>query len=591
MAPSPERSGLEPGTGEVVDAALLQELGAWLGQLVRALKTSRLYDESNPAVQRAREDLAGALSVLLAQRGGFCLQVGAHGISHAGHPLQSTSPGDESLAAALHRDGIRQLALEPGIEARELNTLLGLILKVTGPAAGDDDLVTLLWDADLPHVLIDSVPLEGDVDGVADEDGDPVQGSAWPRRGGGAQAPAVTPDASADRPTAGVSGAASPAQTLASRSDDCTTGEGPADVEQAFDELETGALHEIARFQQEYAQEREETVTARVLRMLEDCMVSALTDPDREVLATYLPGLLRETIEVGDWRRAMSALALLRSCQPEWSVEVFCQELCEERAATTRRVVALLDGQDAAAVAGFLELAVHLGAAAGEWLIHVLIDSQQKDVRQPLARTIAELVADQPERVLPWLSDSRWYVVRNAVHILGRIGEDVSPEYLRVPAEHPEMRVRQEVIAALSQASSNGARSLLLSMLGAAEPPLFIAILQRLALDSHPSVQDGLLALLRDEAFPGRSEPERRALLGALATRGDAALPALEEELHAGGWMSRRPEPDHTAIALCVARIATPAAKAVLERGLRTGRKVVRKACRIAGASGEMGDE
>ena len=37
------------------------EVGIWVGQLVRALRTSRLYDEANPTVVRVREELAASL--------------------------------------------------------------------------------------------------------------------------------------------------------------------------------------------------------------------------------------------------------------------------------------------------------------------------------------------------------------------------------------------------------------------------------------------------------------------------------------------------------------------------------------------------
>jgi hypothetical protein len=588
MAPSPETPGLDPTAEEAVDSALLAEVGTWVGQLVRALKTCRLYDEANPTVVRVREELAASLTSLHAIRGPIHLQVGAHALSVSGHELPSARPGDDNLAAVLHRDGIRVLTIEPGMDARELDALVGLILKVTGPFSGEEDLVTLLWDANLPHVVIESVPLEGEADGVVEDESDGGTGAAWPRQqAGGATAPGAEASPRGATPESSMR-----PNRDSSRSDDWTTGDAPANIEQAFDELETGALVEIARFQQDCENERRRPIPAHAMRILDDCFAERLTDADRKALAGFVPGVLREALALGDWKAASQALAMLRSGQPDWPVEEFCTELCGPHADVTRRVVAALDGQGAEGVDAFLPLIRQLGTPAADWLMHVLAGSEQKDVRHPLTRVIAELNADQPERIIPWLTDDRWYVVRNAVHILGRIGGDETTGYLLVPSQHPEMRVRQEVVAALSQASSEGARSILVAMLGAAETPLFVAILHRLALDAHTSVQEGLLGLLRDESFARRSEPERRALLGTLATRGDAVLPALEEELNAGGgWFARRAEPDHTAIALCISRIATPAARAVLERGLRSSRKEVRRACRIAGASGESGDE
>src|SRR5262245_3897679 len=584
-----EEPGLESAVEETVDPALLQEVGAWIGQLIRALKTSRLYDDANPTVVRAREELTASLMSLLAARGALHLQVGPHALSISDHEIPSTRPGDDNLAAVLHRDGIRVLTLEPGIDARELDALVDLVLKVTGPSAGDDDLVTLLWDADLPHVQVDSVPLEGEADGGMEDEEDSAHGAAFPRQGGGP--PPEGDVAPQGGPATMPDGGRRPNRD-SSRSDDWVTGDGPADIERAFDELETRALPEIARFQQDWVNERRQPLPAQAIRILEDCLVGTVTPADREALGLFVPGVLREALALGDWPAATVALTMLRTCQPEAPAEEFFSYLTGPQAGTTRRVVAGLDGGGKEGVSAFLALAKDLGAPSADWLMHVLADSNDKDVRRPLARTIAELIADQPERVLPWLNDERWYVVRNAVHILGWIGGDEPAGYLTVPAHHPDERVRHEVVAALSQASSEGARTILMSMLASAEAQLFIAILHRLALDAHSSVQEGLLALLRDESYARRSEPERRALLGTLATRGDAVLQALEEELHSGGgWLARRAEPDRTAIALCIARVATPEPRAILERGLRTGSKTARKARRIEGATGDAGDE
>jgi HEAT repeat protein len=579
----------EDNVQEPVDPVAAQEAANWVDQLQRTLKVSRLYDHANPTVVRFQQDLATSLAGLVTRRGALALQVGSTAISYAGHPVLTARSHDDNLAGVLHRDGIRVLTIEPGVEARELEALIGLILQVTGPAAGDDDLVALLWDANLPHVLIESAPLEGEADGGSERGDELPTGSAWPKQESGALPPPSSNAESQERGGAPLS--AGGADAAASRSDDWTTGENAGDLERAFEGLEASALTEIARFQHEHETRLGERVSTGVMRLLTDCFADDLTAADREEFAAFVPRVLRESLGLGDWAAASGALRLLRACDPDWTAEGFSQELCNAFAVTTRGVVGCLDREDRDGIEAFLALAVEFGPPLAEWLMHVLAESQQMQVRRPLARTIGELLVGHPETMIPWLTDPRWYVVRNAVHILGWIGAEESANYLRVPAEHAEVRVRREVVAALGQLSHEAARPILMAMAAAAEPPLFVTIVRQMAVDDHAAVQDWLLELLRSDTVARRSDEERRALFQALATRGDAVLPALETEMNRGGLLSRRPEPDRTAIALCVARIGTPAAGTVLERGLRSGRAAVRKACSIAGAAGGTGRE
>ena len=351
-----ERTGsADPEVRDPVDPAVVQEVAAWVGQLARTLKSSRLYDAANPTVVRFREELSGSLQALLSRRGPVRLDVSSNTLSYGAQPVHVGRSRDDNLAAIFHRDGIRSLTFEPGIEPRELESLLEQILQVTGPAAGDEDLVTLLWDANLVHVSLEMVPLEGEADGGNEDDAERPAGLTWPRQ-----------DASAAPP-------AGSAEAEPSRSDDWTPAERFADVDHAFDELESAALFEIARFQQEHqAAESAADPVAESLRILQDCLASSLTEADRKELAEFIPRVVREALAIGDWRATSTAVRLLRQCDPEWSVEAFARNLCGPHAITTGRVVTALDQQDAERVDAFLALVRDLGPALAEWLMHVL---------------------------------------------------------------------------------------------------------------------------------------------------------------------------------------------------------------------------
>ena len=232
-----------------------------------------------------------------------------------------------------------------------------------------------------------------------------------------------------------------------------------------------------------------------------------------------------------------------------------------------------------------MALAASFGEAAIDWLMRVLAESQQRRARRPLARTLAEVAREHPERLLPWLSDERWYVVRNVVHILSWIGGDDVAAYVRPAMKHHDVRVRREVVAALARATPAVARPMLLGMLADAGSRLFTTLLQQLSAAPDAAVAQRLRELLRDERFVDRAEDERRAVFLALSAQGDAALEALEDEFDRGGLLARGLDGHWQSVALCAARIGTPEAQALLERGRRSRKAGVRKACEIAFAS------
>ena len=131
-----DQTRVDEESRETVDPAVTLEVAAWVGRLVRTLKTCRLYDEANPTVVRFREDLATSLTAFLSGRDGLRLDVGSSTLSHSGQIVQIARSREDNLAGVLHRDGIRSLTIASGIDASELDTLVDLLLKVTSPAGG-----------------------------------------------------------------------------------------------------------------------------------------------------------------------------------------------------------------------------------------------------------------------------------------------------------------------------------------------------------------------------------------------------------------------------------------------------------------------
>jgi HEAT repeat protein len=564
--PVTEASAVDPSAP---DPAALKAVGALVQQLARTLKNCRLYDANNPTVVRFREDLAAALRRVLDEFGALQLDFTSDDVFYHEASLYPAKSRDDNLALAFYRDGIRSMTIEPGFDSRELDLLLASVLQVTGQNSGDDDLVTLLWEAELTHLALDYVPGEGDIGtGQQDEgaDSDPIP---WP------ETPTEDPPA-APESQAGVT------NPQGSRSDDWTTGEESIEIEAGFEELEALAPTEVLRFRREYEAEHQVPNVTVSIAIANAYLGSSPNEDDRAEMARFLPRVMRLAVANGMWLEAYEALRLLKGCDDEGrTVVTFAQEQLQPISVTT--AIERLDHQEQQPVVDFIAFAAELGDPGVDWLNLVLAESQNRRNRRLFAEAIAHLCRDNPERLAPWMSDPRWFVVRNVVHILGWIGGNSIIPMLQGAIRHSDPRVRQEVVTALGQVDPRMARPLLLRMLDGADTRMLSAVLHQLSAHRDPGVARLLLSYLQAETFEARPDEEKRAIYSALSSvGGDEVIADLEAEVHRGNWFSRNQEVHRQAVARVIARIGTPLARKVLERGLQSKRTPVRKACEDA---------
>jgi HEAT repeat protein len=555
---------------------------SWINLLSRTLKTCRLYDGGNPTVARFRDELGASIGHLTEQHGALTYKITADDLLFDDVSMYPAKSRDDNLALPFYRDGIHAITFHPGVERRETDAVVDALLKVTGQNEGDDDLVTLLWEASLSHIEMDYVPAEGDL-GVS--------------MGAEAASPVPWPSGSAAEPEGGAEGEQGGATLMptdgqqASRSDDWSTGDLTAEVEASFIELETSMANAAQDFCGQYEAEHAGSLVESAVAIADACLAAPLQASDRDELARFLPRALRQSVTDGEWRLAGVTLAVLNRCgSKEWSTETFSQELMQPVSITA--MVERLDQQDSQHVREFVEFASGLGEPTVDLLNLVLGESKVRRTRRLLAEAITERCRSNPERLAPWLADPRWYVVRNIIHILGWIGGPQIIGLLQTAARHNEPKVRMEVVAALSQLDLKVARPLLIKMLENADSRLFSLILHQLASRRDGATARLLIGYLQDPKFDQHPIEEKRAIYSALSgAGGDEVLPDLEAELLKGNWFTRTQEDHRQAIARCVARIGTAAAKAILERGAQSKRGAVRKACEEAMAASHAPDE
>lgn len=169
-----EEAGLDPAASPLLDGGvevpasdrlLLRDLFDLLGRLLSA---ERQYGAGHPEATRRRRGLeAAALSALERAPAGLFWEVAPYAFVAGGEVLWEPEAPFDRIPYQLFADGVRILALLPGLEPAELARLLELLLMDRGEdMPPEDDFVTLLWEAGFDHIDFHAIDTfaEGDQD-------------------------------------------------------------------------------------------------------------------------------------------------------------------------------------------------------------------------------------------------------------------------------------------------------------------------------------------------------------------------------------------------------------------------------------------
>lgn len=559
-----------------------QACAQWFRMLARAIKSARLYKAKNPVVIEIRAQVWQQVIAQLQESGAWELRVTADAISLDDEVVvrrPHRAPGNDNVIAGpeealpfmFYADGIRGFKLLPKLQQAEFDSMFDALVTAGRGRNSHDDLVTLLWQANLGAIEINSVPPEQTI----------FLSSRRPTGGGGGdqrgQAFAWGANGAEIR---GEIGAVVGAQGLHRDTfDDWRLPDVVAHAPQAYQALLPHVEPSRERFFQGWEEENARTWTDQVLAIVNQALTMDTGADMRQALSHSVVTWVASALQRADWTEAEVALELLRKVDPQ---RLYSEgSLGDAIKVLDASVIAeQLDEADPRDQARFAALVVHMGRPAVELATNVMSLCERARPRAAASTALCYVCGDQPELLKPLLSDRRWYVVRNVVMVLGEIGGSGVVELLRIASTHDEPRVLREVVRSLGSVTRAERTPVLIQQLSSRDPQLVSSSLAMLIREPHPRVTRAILERIAARDFDGLPPEIQRAFINTLAEiADDATVPALEHLLtRDGGWFAMRTI-TRDAAARILHRIGSERAVDVLERGLRSKTEAIRSAC------------
>ena len=552
----------------------------WFRQLARAIRTCRLYRSDSPMVVQIRSQLLPPLLRGIESHGAWSFRITPSEIFLLDEPVVRPAQrldgedgvGKETMLPFLfYRDGIRGLTFLPGLPPRDLDALFDAMVAASTGVHTHDDLVTLMWQANTTHLQIDAVPIELTIYLSSRR---PTGGGG----GGGQQGQSYVWSPAGGEIRADIGQLSGMAQGLHRDTfDDWPLPLEGCDVAEAYQKIVPAMEFARMRLSTEWVGERSTDWTILAPDVLRQLGAMSPDADTRALLAHSAATWLAGAIQRSSWIEAQQTLELLREFDPDGTITQ--EELSAAISALdVGTITERLDASETDDQARFFALTVSIGRPALDLACSVMALASKSRTRAAACTMLCYLCNDEPELLAPYVIDSRWYVARNAAFVLGQIGGPAVMRLLELASQHPEPRVRRQVVSSLGGVPADKRLPILLAQLDTRDPQLLAATLKMLTRTTNPTVARAILRQIEAPDFESRSEENQRALFGALGeVADDTAVPALTQLLHKGGWFARRTT-ERLAAARTLQKIGSVMALAGLDAALRSRNEAVRAA-------------
>ncbi len=458
--------------------------------MLKAKKTLKIYPSNNPIYVKAAEESFQKFNQFLELNNELPLSFRQSEILYNNQQVYFNSQKDENLALFFFKDGIKEVTFLNGLTHKEYENFIKIINTDFENVALDDDVVTLLWEHDFEHIkyVVDEEILSDDEEESRENICEKVKNDIY------------TDD-----------------DLEKAYRDGCNA------TEKEESNLVPISEHELKLIISEIQKEETYSKVDKVIIILAELIYHTKEKNLFNDIVGFTEHAITYCIKCGDFKRASTIINTIKDITKD-------KNLGDDNIKTLKRIFStissepyiqeigiILDGETTIENADLMSYIRHLNITSMPVFITLMGELQSIRGRRLIIDILAVIGKLDMEALAKGLYDSRWYVVRNIITILGKIADARAVEYLTKPLSHPDQRVRKEAIKTLGSIGTSNILPHIKTVLSDEDPSLRIYAARILGTIKNDAAKKILLSENSKKEFIDKDFTEKKEFFEALA--------------------------------------------------------------------------
>jgi hypothetical protein len=542
--------------------------------LNKTLRSLLLYPKNNLIPKEFKRKLYQNFSDFLDSNEELKLEVKQSQFLYQGRIVYEEEEREQGITYTLHKDGVRELIFIKGLEQKELTHFLETLQIGLKSTDLEEDLVTLLWEKDFNHIKYLVVDDLMDVDVPHAED---------------------IPDDWDFNHLLHSEIVLSHEENLLPEQ---KTRQNEEETQKLLEKLKEFSPEEIEKIHKLLEMDEYSRLLDDFFTILGEILITEENISEFDELVKSIERTLDSLINVGDFDSASKIIRRLRRFEQATRDSSTQADLRSQRKAERikkaidqageeekiRSVGLVLNEKEIMDLSLVKEYLLSLNWNSIFPILHLLRELKHFRARKMVCQLLEEVGKDHIGIVGQGVHDSLWYVVRNVALVLGRIGKEEGVKFLKNIINHPDFRVRKEVITSLIKIGGTEAQALLVSALDDKDRGIRILACRGLAQRKEKGALPSLMKIIQSTPFIDEPAEEKKQLLESLAIIGeDEVIPFLKKLVCKRNWLKRDKHNETRIFAIrALGFIKTNKAGETLKELSRKRNKVIRQACQSA---------
>ncbi len=482
----------------MADAEELKSVRDLIQSFLKAKKNLRIYPPNNPIYSKTVEDNFARLQDVFELIGSLSLQFTRNEIFFDGDSVFKGAGKEDNLALFFSRDGVREVTFENTVTVEEYQAFLEILAFDFDREDVADDVVTLMWEKDfenIKYVVDESVLLEEDEEEYENE-------------------------------------AVSQAKDRSATDDDLAKAYAYAlkSEEQTREVTLVPVSQKDVRMVEELIKRSGYDKKRRLINILFDMLMQATNFFEFHEITSIIESTLDYSLRENDIQAAIEILKRAKVCSASKKIR---SEIAKElhhicmfagSEEIVKRLGEMLDTEPGIEPGVFQEYIIFLTKESVPHFIKILGELKTIGARKNVVNTLIFLGKKDISVFAKSLRDPRWYVVRNIIYVLRKIGNPRAVDFIVSAVGHSDPRVRKEVLLTLGDLGGERATVTVRACLDDPEP--FVRTTAAKALGSIGSdfAKYSLLERLTDKRFLFAEFNEKKECYEVLASWKDDAV-------------------------------------------------------------------